>query len=155
DLLWPPKLLGPTFQDVEIAVTKDGGLVVVGAFTQPNTLDFGTGPLNAMDGYDAFVAKLDASGNFVWATSIGGPGDQCAWAVAVDPEGHVWVGGESRASATLDGQPCTAPGAYVAFLRELDDAGAPLWSAEWGGAQGRASVWRVAADPDGHVVAAG
>ena len=42
---------------------------------------------------DAFVAKYDTAGNFVWVVSLGGGGDDDAKGVAVDAAGNVSVTG--------------------------------------------------------------
>ncbi len=43
--------------------------------------------------YDAFVAKLGASGALVWATLLGGQAADSATAIAVSSSGEVWVAG--------------------------------------------------------------
>jgi hypothetical protein len=45
---------------------------------------------------DAFVVKLDPGGNIVWATYLGGNGDDYGSAIAVDAGGNVFVAGTSE-----------------------------------------------------------
>ena len=60
-----------------IAVDASGNVLTTGSF-QSSTVDFDPGPgtfnLTSTGNRDIFVSKLDASGNFVWATSMGGGG---------------------------------------------------------------------------------
>ncbi len=46
-------------------------------------------------GSNAFVTKLDPSGNIVFTTSIG-PVGSFGNAIAVDPAGNIWVGGQTH-----------------------------------------------------------
>jgi hypothetical protein len=51
---------------------------------------------------DAFVVKLDQNGNVVWATYLGGSGEDVGQAIAVDAAGNVYVAGTTA--------PQTGPG---------------------------------------------
>ena len=44
---------------------------------------------------DAFVAKLSPTGQLIWATYIGGPGYDRAYAIEVDAQGFVYVAGRA------------------------------------------------------------
>jgi uncharacterized protein (TIGR03437 family) len=44
---------------------------------------------------DAYVLKLDPAGNRVWASYLGGTGDEAGSAIAVDADGNVYVAGTS------------------------------------------------------------
>jgi len=65
--------------------------VVLGTFT--GTIDFGGGALTSQGGFDAFMAKLDASGCEVHASAFGAPGLQRAEAVAVDQTANIVFAG--------------------------------------------------------------
>src|SRR5580693_3502669 len=57
---------------------------------------------------DAFVIKLDPSGNVLFATYLGGNGSQTVGsAICVDAEGNIFVGGSS--SANMQNVPDTFP----------------------------------------------
>ena len=43
--------------------------------------------------YDAFLAKYDSFGNYLWAVSIGGENSEKANSVAVDDDGNVYLTG--------------------------------------------------------------
>ena len=51
----------------------------------------------ATGGTDAFAAKLNPQGSaMVWATYLGGKGDDAAHAIALDSAGNVWLSGTTR-----------------------------------------------------------
>src|SRR5262249_55648559 len=80
--VWPKRL----------AVDAGGNVYVAGQFEY--TATFGTLTLsNAGTGPDAFLAKVDPSGNVIWARPFGLNQHQSAVAVAVDGSGNVYAGG--------------------------------------------------------------
>src|SRR5205823_4323145 len=54
---------------------------------------FGPLTLASAGSEDAFLAKLDAAGNFVWAQVMGGAGEDRGVGVAVDGAGNVYASG--------------------------------------------------------------
>ncbi|HEU4370230.1 MAG TPA: SBBP repeat-containing protein, partial [Methylomirabilota bacterium] len=62
-------------------------------------------------GTDVFVMKLDPQGRLLWSTLLGGPSDDRAYALEVDAEGYVYLGGRAGA-----GFPVTA-GAFQTEFR--------------------------------------
>ncbi|MCH7908562.1 MAG: hypothetical protein IIB38_02975, partial [Candidatus Hydrogenedentes bacterium] len=82
NFLWA-KAMGGTGTDkaLGIAVDDSGKVYTTGSFE--GTVDFDPGAsvfdLTSTGGLDLFVSKLDASGNFLWATALGGAGDDQAW----------------------------------------------------------------------------
>jgi hypothetical protein len=91
------------------AVDGDGNQYMTGRF-HLGEIDFdlgGSHPGNvdlltpSGDGYDGFVAKYDADGEFLWARSFGGPGDpdDLPWRIATDGFGNAYVSGEFNGSA--------------------------------------------------------
>jgi uncharacterized protein (TIGR03437 family) len=101
---------------------------------------------------DAFAVKLGPTGTVIWATYLGGPGEDQANSVSPDSSGNVWLVGNNGA-----GFPSTsrwfASGAAGDFLAELSsDGSALLYSAEFPqGAAGRA----VAVDSSGIIQVSG
>jgi len=55
-----------------IVIDGTGAIYITGSFN--NTADFGSTILTSAGGTDAFFAKLNSSGNFLWAKQIGGTG---------------------------------------------------------------------------------
>src|SRR5207248_2098788 len=84
-----------------IALDGSGNIYVAGA-----SLATWGSPVNAFSGdNDAFVAKLDSTGNLTWNTFLGSSGTDFGYGLAVDGSGNVYVAGYS--SATW-GSPVTA-----------------------------------------------
>jgi len=111
-----------------LGVTVDGtGNVYVAGFSDTT---WGS-PVRGFSGgvNDAFVAKLDSSGNLIWNTFLGGSGGDTPNPVAVDGSGNVYVAGGS--SATW-GSPVRAfiggIGSQVAFAAKLDSNGNLIWN---------------------------
>jgi hypothetical protein len=108
--------------------------------------------------FDAFVAKLDATGTtLVYSTYLGGSADDYGQGIAVDSAGSVVVTGFT-ASADF---PTTATlqsvhaGRYDAFVTKLEPAGSSLvYSIYWGGSADDYGT-SIALDPAGNTYATG
>jgi hypothetical protein len=91
-----------------LAVDSSGAIYVTGNFTNTIDLDPGVGTQIATSngGSDIYVVKLSASGNYVWATTVGGThGGDVASGIAVDSTGTVHVAGTYGASVDFDPDP--------------------------------------------------
>ena len=95
---------------LSIAVDGSGNVYTTGIFV--GTADFdpgaGTANLTSLGSYDIFVSKLDASGNFVWAKSMGGTGPDYGYAIAVDGSGNVYTTGDFQGTVDFDPSAGTA-----------------------------------------------
>lgn len=80
------KAYGGSASDYAYSVqqTSDGGYVVAGG-----TYSFGKGQ------NDAWLLKLDASGNIAWEKTYGGPGHDSAYAVQYTPDGGYVMAGDN------------------------------------------------------------
>ena len=71
-------------------------MVIAGSFSDSCDFDPDTNqyilPTNGAK--DAFILKLDTAGNFIWAKSAGGPGDDVAYSVALDLKNKVIAVGD-------------------------------------------------------------
>jgi hypothetical protein len=89
-----------------IAIDKrTDNVVLTGSFY--SWIDFGGGRLTAASAtyQDIFVAKLNASGSYVWAKRYGGTQGERGTTVAVDGNGDVVVGGMFYLQTDLGGGP--------------------------------------------------
>jgi gliding motility-associated-like protein len=139
DYLWVTKA-GGLYSDRSYSVTTDANnnIYITGVFK--GTSVFGTTTLTSINNsQDIFVAKLDASGNFIWAVSFGGDDTEIANDIDVDASGNIIVGGQYKGNAlfgsfslssnvynssmgTLSGLP-----SYDGFLLNLNNNGIPVW----------------------------
>ena len=83
-----------------VAADTAGNAIVAGTFS--GTLALGAKSLTAVGGADAYVAKLDSSGNVLYAVALGGAPDEHADSVAVDGQGSVVVSGGGIGTVKLD-----------------------------------------------------
>jgi hypothetical protein len=142
-----------------IAVDSAGSAYIAG---QTNSFDFPTTPGaaqtvyggtdSAPSVYDAFVAKLSPSGGALsYGTYLGGAGNDGALSISVDAAGHAFVAGDTGSATypvTAGAFQTTAQGGRDAFLTELDEAGAILYSTRLGGSETDAAKAAVAANGD-------
>ena len=108
---------------------------------------------------DVFVAKYNSTGALVYATYVGGSGDDIAYGLAVDSSGNAYLTG-STASAdfpTSQGAYQTAfkGGATDAFLVELNSAGNGLVYATYLGGSGNDVGYGIALDAYDEVTVTG
>ncbi|MDP6912257.1 MAG: SBBP repeat-containing protein, partial [Acidimicrobiales bacterium] len=130
-----------------VVVDSSGNIYTTGRFGSAGsgneTVDFDPGPGTANltpngGGYDAFVSKLDSSGNYVWAKSFGDSGnDSGAW-VAVDSSGNVYTTG-SFGVGPVDFDPGSGTDSRTSngvlqdvYVLKLDSAGDYVWAKNFG-----------------------
>ena len=130
--LWAKKA-GGTGSDwgYGIAVDTSGNSYVTGYFQ--GTATFGSTNLTSNGGYDIFVAKLDSSGNWLWAKKAGGTSDDEGHGIAVDASGNSYVTGFFGGSASFGSTTLISNGNYDIFITKLDSNGNWLWAKKAGG----------------------
>ncbi len=81
----------------EIALDRAGNFCIAGTFNK-DTVDFSMGAgapsLIGKGGWDAFVAKYDNNGNYLWAKQIAGVGGDISRGLAIDRSGNALVAGD-------------------------------------------------------------
>lgn len=94
---------GGTGSDIGNAVNVDnnGNVVITGEFA--GTATFGSTTLTSLGGsVDVFTAKLDPSGNFLWAKKGSAHATDRGIDVACDPSGNVYITGQFTDTITFD-----------------------------------------------------
>ncbi len=122
-----------------IAVDKNGNTYIAGTFY--GTTDFNPGPgvdtLSPRGTQEAFLAKYDPNGNYLWAIRIGGDRADEGNAVALDEDGNVYVTGFFVFRAFFDpsGKDTLKAGAGFqdAFVAKYDSNGNYKWAVNMGG----------------------
>ncbi|MEW6469732.1 MAG: SBBP repeat-containing protein [Bacteroidota bacterium] len=132
--------LGSTSDDLGHALTVDGSgnLYATGLFR--GTVDFDPGPgnfnLTVAGGCDAFISRLDSSGNFAWAKQLGGSSNDNGLALTLDNTGDVFTSGYFESTADFDPGPGTfnlnSNGSRDVFVSHLDAAGNFQWAIAFG-----------------------
>ncbi|MBK7936520.1 MAG: SBBP repeat-containing protein [Lewinellaceae bacterium] len=94
---WAKRVGGPDFEGSnDIAVDGSGNVHITGYF-QGNNVDFdpaaGVANLSSTGYSDIFIAKYDASGNYIWAKQAGGTGFESGNGIALDGSGNVHITG--------------------------------------------------------------
>lgn len=139
------KSFGGTANDMSNSITTDASEnVYTTGYWRGTTVDFdpglGTYTLDAVagGGDDVFVSKLDGIGNFVWAKSLGGTGDDIGCSIAVDAVGSVYTTGNFWGTCDFDPGLTTytiasAGGSNDIFVSKLDVLGNFVWAKVMGG----------------------
>ena len=140
NLIWARKIGGPAV-DIGYYITTDdsGNVYTTGLFM--GTADFdpgaGTTTLTSNGGTDIFISKLDSSGNFIWANSVGGNNNDHGRFVVSDSSGNIYVTGFFQSIADFDPGASTfnltSAGNHDAFLLKLNAAGDFIWAGNMGG----------------------
>jgi hypothetical protein len=142
-----------------VAVDATGAATVVG-YTLSTDFPVTTGAFDtSFNGFvDAYVARVAPSGSsLVYATYLGGIGDDRAFAVAVDAAGAATVTGYTYSSdfpTTAGAFDTSHNGSSDAFVTRLSPTGVPVWSTFLGGS-GADQGGGVALDPSGAATVVG
>ena len=132
------KQIGGQFYDIVKAIDVDASsnVYITGRFTDAVDLDPGTGVFNALSTSnlsDAFITKLNSSGNFVWAKVLQGSSEENPNAIKVDASGNVYTVGwfslniDLDPGAAVDNHTISATSMYDAFISKLDASGNFVW----------------------------
>jgi hypothetical protein len=136
-------------QPVGVAVDAAGDVYVTGTFEA--SFKVGPSTLTSAGLQDVFVAKLDPSGNPLWAQGFGTANLDFVTYLAVDPAGDVVLTGRFASSIGFGGAPLVSSGGFDVYLAKLGPNGAPLWSKRFGDASDQ---WgeSVAFDATGNLI---
>lgn len=150
NLKWNTFLEGSseTFSN-NLAKTPNGEVFVTGW----SSASWGN-PLKALEsGRDAFVAKLDANGNLIWNTFVGGTGHEFGYAVAATSDGGVVIIGEGGPSW---GNPIRQlAGITDVFVAKLDLNGNPIWHTFLGGIGVNDRGFAITVASNGNIIVTG
>jgi len=160
-LIWA-RAMGGAAEDIaySLAVDAAGNVITTGLFR--GTSDFnpgaGTSTLTSAGGLDAFISKLDASGNYLLAKNLGGTSDDVSYSVALDAAGNIYTTGYFSGTADLDPGAATATvtslGLNDIFISELDATGNYVMSKVFAGT-GNDEGHGIAIDASGNIYTTG
>ena len=120
-------------------IDNSGNLLITGYFE--TDLDFDPGPgtqiLTSAGNLDAFVLKLDADGNYLWAKHFGASGQDRGRGITVDNAGNVITIGYFNNTVDFDPGSGTSNlttfGEEDIFILKLDPNGNYIWVKQLGG----------------------
>lgn len=142
--IWARQMLGSGFEvPYAIHVDAAGNFCITGMFM--GTVDFDPGAgnfsLTPFGNSDAFIAKYDASGNFIWARQVGGTVADAGYSIVSDAAGDYYITGYFQGDADFD----PGSGTYImsgsvnvprAFTLKLSASGNFIWAHQVNGPQG-------------------
>ena len=142
NMLWANSIGSTGTENFREAFVNATGIAFTGYYNLTADFDAGAGVANltAAGSYDAFVAKVDANGNYVWAKWFSGPGSDGGVALTVDAAGNVYFTGSANltnsvsvGSIDMDPGPGIAlltPAAWQTqvFMARLDATGNYVWA---------------------------
>ncbi|PKR82198.1 hypothetical protein CW751_02380 [Brumimicrobium salinarum] len=117
----------------DITLDPNGNIYGTGRFAQ--TIDFNPGPgvynlTSETNSYDAFMFKLTASGDFVWAKSFGGEEIVSGTSIFSDNSGNLYTAGIFQNSGNFDqvngGEILTSSGGYDLYILKLENQSASM-----------------------------
>jgi len=160
NLLWVKHMGGFNNEEVHAITTDaDGNVYTTGSFN--GTTDFDPGPgvqSYTPTGYDIFIQKLDANGNFLWAKRMGGAEYEHGVSIATDANSNVYTTGNFRGTVDFNPgsgiQQLTASGTKDIFIQKLDANGNFLWVKQMGGT-GQDGGVAITADAGGNIYTTG
>lgn len=141
NFLWARSMGGASIfgdRGISIAIDANKNVFVSGSFFGTTDFDPGTNIYNltSSGNEDVFIAKLDASGNFVWAKSIGGTQTDAIATIVIDKAGNLYATGSF--SDVVDFNPSTdtffvtSNGFNSIFILKLSSAGNFIWVKSFG-----------------------
>jgi len=140
NLIWVRQIDFTNGRPRQLFVSPAGRICVTGSFKDSVDIDPGPGVhmLYSNGGSDAFILKLSANGNFIWAKSFGGPEDDAVMDIVTDAQGNVYSHGSFKDTVDFDpgpgtfyyGTPYNAFNLAIpsAFIQKLDINGNFIWA---------------------------
>ncbi len=138
--------LGGTLDDIGYGLTLDTSDNVYSTGYFRGAADFDPGDMtteimNSIGGsQDIFVSKLDTSGDFVWAKSMGGALNDNGYGISVDTSGNIYTTGFFQDTADFNPGPGTfdliSEGSNDIFVSKLSSNSDFVWAKAMGGISG-------------------
>lgn len=138
NFIWAKQFTG-TNGDVGYSIATDtvGNVFVGGAFRDTVDFDPGAGVFTLGTNFfdDAYIAKLDSNGNFIWAKQFAGNSNQTCYDIATDLSGSVIATGSFQSTTDFDPNAGTfnlTAGVVDVFVLKLDANGNLVWANDIG-----------------------
>jgi hypothetical protein len=161
NLIWV-KSVGGNSEDHALDITIDNlnNVYTTGFFI--GAVDFNPGPgvypLGSKGAWDIFILKLDSSGNFIWAKSMGAINYQAGYHLSTDINSNVFLTGAFEETVDFDSGAgiynLTSNGGEDIFVVKLNSNGDFQWANSLGSSM-IDNAWSITNDLNGNVYLAG
>lgn len=165
NFLWAKAIGGIDFEEGKSIAVDNAGNVIVGGYFGSPAMDFNPSPTATYtltaDMYDAFITKLDASGNFMWARSFGANDVDILLSLGTDASGNIYSTGNFVNAVDFDPGSGTdiltsvSPNYTNAFILKLNAAGNHVWARQIGGSGSMVNALSLALDASANVYTTG
>jgi Beta-propeller repeat len=141
NFVWAKSMGGQGYNVVsDLEVDASSNVYTTGRFVGTNDFDpsfTGINNLVSAGQWDIFISKLDSSGNFIWAKSVGSPSEDIATGIAIDGNGNVYTSGLFKDTVDFDPSltgvtTLASAGDADIFISKLDSSGNFVWAKSMG-----------------------
>jgi hypothetical protein len=115
----------------DIALDSGDNAYVTGVFMA--SITFGTITLFGQGSWDVYVVKLDSTGTWQWAVSVGSSSTEGAWGIAVDHNDNPFICGVFGGVVIIGESTIISQDSHDVFVATLDNTGTWQWAISAGG----------------------
>lgn len=134
----------------DMVTDKDANVYVTGYFTSA-PVTFSNFTLKNLGNEDSFLVKYNSEGDVLWATGIGGPGDEETRSVTTDSKGNIYVTGYFSSDSLIFGSTVLHNySGYDVFIVKYNPDGKVLWAEALRG-QYQEYSWNMVSDTDDNI----
>ncbi|HEU0120198.1 MAG TPA: hypothetical protein VFQ91_06705 [Bryobacteraceae bacterium] len=158
ELVFSSYLGGGMFDAVTAVATDASGNMYLGGWTESSDFPVNAAFQGASTGrIDGFIAKVNASGQLIYSTFLGGTGEDRVQAIAINSSGLVAASGFTNSTdfPTLSPARGALSGGRDAFVTLLNAAGNQLVFSTYLGGTAHDAAWGTAFDTGGNIVVVG
>ncbi len=140
----------------DIVIDGSSNIIISGNTGSTNLPVLNATQASNAGGGDTFLAKFNGTGSTQWATYFGGDQADGSRGVAVDANGNVYLGGDTRSGnfPVLNPFQATRSGVSDAFIACFNSTGTPQWATYYGGSDKEQQL-EITCDGSGNVVLVG
>ncbi len=165
NFIWAKSLIGSSREYVyDMVLDTSGNILITGKIEGPT--DFDPDPNNshifqAPGHYDAFVAKYDVDGNYIWAKvfpNTNGNADAAGYGITTDSNNNILITGFFEQTVDFDGGSgqlqLNSIGGKDIFIEKLNAGGDFIWAKQVGGTEHQ-EAFDIAVDTNNNVLLTG